>query len=157
MTFLLKRMGWRVTALYLAMITLVAVVLGLFTDWFFSRIAPLGTSHLHHHAAATSYWQIVMAVALLLLVLWQLFLSRWFRALLRRGKNGFTTVAVPDMSCMVCQRKIHDKLSSLPGLAEVTVDLDRKEVCFADGQQREQVVTELQRLGYHPLEKGPKG
>ena len=57
------------------------------------------------------------------------------------------------MSCRVCQRKIHDRLTSLPGLNDLTVDLDRKEVCFPDGRQRQLVLEELQRLGYHPKEE----
>lgn len=152
-TFLLRRMGWKITTLYLAMISLVAVALGLFTDWFFSRSAVGDALHLHHHSAGQSWWEIALAVVLLALVLWQIYFLRWFRGTTGGERQGETTVLVPDMSCRVCQRKIHDRLTSLPGLNDLTVDLDRKEVCFPDGRQRQLVLEELQRLGYHPKEE----
>lgn len=153
MTFIVRRMGARVTLIYLSAIIFVSVLLGMITDAFFSANPGALAVHAHHHPEAIPLWTLVLAVVMLAWIIWQQpLVSNLVKRLFRRSgaRAADCSVQVPDMTCMVCERKIRTRLSQLPGLEGVMVELAGKRVVFSQAEQRETVFRELQKLGYHP-------
>jgi uncharacterized membrane protein YraQ (UPF0718 family) len=159
LTFILKRLGGRVTLVYLGTIVTVSVLLGVLTDAFFAARGGHPAAHAHHvHPGAPALWTLVLAIGLLA---WTVWLMRPFAPLVRflrarrRGSGPANSVSVPDMTCMVCERKIRDHFSRVPELLGVEVNLPGKKVLFRREEQREAVCGELKKLGYHPGEQAP--
>ncbi len=156
LAFVFKRMGARVTLIYLGSLSAVTLLMGLMTDALFSGIGHSAIlQHLHRHEHGVSPWGLGIAAAMLLLMLWQLgpWTRLWTWLFSSREENHQPlAVHVPDMSCQICEEKIRQRFSQTVGLESVRVDLDKKKVRFGQESLRQTVCRELEQMGYHPEE-----
>lgn len=109
----------------------------------------------HQHNEMLPYWvQITSSVALALLIL-NAFRLRYWPA---KNSSNFTitaddleikTVTVLGMNCNHCKAKVEDNLRKLPGIKDITVDLQREQaIITAKKVNLELIKTTVEGLGY---------
>ena len=63
------------------------------------------------------------------------------------------TLKINGMSCGHCTDSVKKALEVIPGLSQITVDLDGKEACFKnDGAAREDIRAAINGIGFEPEE-----
>jgi copper chaperone len=63
------------------------------------------------------------------------------------------TLKINGMSCGHCTGSVKKALESIPGLSQVTVDLDEKKASFNnDGAAREEIRAAVSGIGFEPEE-----
>jgi uncharacterized membrane protein YraQ (UPF0718 family)/copper chaperone CopZ len=153
-SFLFKKMGAKITAIYIASIVVVSVGSGLIFDWIW-RSQDSVTGHVHGSTHLPYFIQYGSAVAMLLVFINVRFdLLRRFAKLRKRGefemsKNTFN-INVPDMTCRHCEMKITEAVKSLPGIQSVSIDLNAHLVAVEADVDRQVIVDRIKAEGYNP-------
>ena len=154
-SFLYKRMGAKITALYILSIVVVSVAAGLLFDWIWQTMGMNvgliieGGAHLPHLIKHLS------AIALLIIFITGKYdFSKFFPRLKtgrgdKMSKNIFK-IKVPDMTCQHCKMKIDNALRSLPEIQSVTIDLIAKEVEVESVLDRQRIIKRIKEEGYNP-------
>jgi len=63
------------------------------------------------------------------------------------------TLEINGMSCEHCTRSVKKTLESIPGLSQITVDLNKKKASFNnDGTARKDIRAAVSALGFEPEE-----
>jgi uncharacterized protein len=154
-SFVYKKMGRKVAALYVISIIIVSVVTGLIFDAVMlggeTEMGPiaLGGAHLPH------YIELLCALVMALVFLNAKYdFSRTITMFIRRNENmeGRTihTIKVPDMTCRHCQMKISNALQEIPEIKSVSIDLGKQEVSVESSLLRETIVERIKQEGYKP-------
>jgi len=157
-TVILKMLGKRALAVYLALIVLGSLVAGWGADALFAAfpawVPPPVEAAAHHHAAGLSLLEKASGVLLALLVLFHLVKP----LLARLGRKGETDMAsklqlkVSDMTCQHCVRTITGAVCKLPGVKDVSADPATKLVSveLEEGTDEKAVQKAILEAGYHP-------
>jgi len=154
-SFLFKRMGVKITALYILSIVVVSVASGLLFDWIWQTmemnvgLITEGGAHLPHLIKHIS------AIALLVIFITGKYdFSKFFAWLKtdRRDKmsGNIFKINVPDMTCQHCKMKIDNALRSVPEIQSVTIDLSAREVEVKSVLDRQLIIKRIKEEGYHP-------
>jgi copper chaperone CopZ len=153
-SFLFKKMGARITAIYITSIVVVSVVSGLLFDWIWQNMGlELGTvteggTHLPH------FIKYLSAAAMLIIFingkfdLFKFFVK--FRTDTGDKDKMVYKINVPDMNCQHCKMKITSVLKNLPEIQSVSIDLAAREVEVESSLDRQQVIHHIKEEGYHP-------
>ncbi len=155
-SFLFKRMGAKITALYILSIVVVSVAAGLLFDWIWQTMEMNvgliieGGAHLPHLIKHLS------AIALLIIfIIGKYDFSKFFARFRtdsgdKMSKNIFK-IKVPDMTCRHCKMKIDNALRSVPEIQSVFIDLNTKEVEVESVLDRQLVIKRIKEEGYNPV------
>ncbi|MCI0471225.1 MAG: SO_0444 family Cu/Zn efflux transporter [Candidatus Aminicenantes bacterium] len=148
-SFVYKRMGKRITALYILSIIIVSVATGLIFDWIW-RHSPgdmgfitAGDRFIPHAL------KILSAVALLLIIINSKYNLRRFRKV---SKQNLYKIKIPDMTCQHCKMRISEALQSIPGVKSVFIDLNNKEVTVEGAVDKNLILERIREEGYTPEE-----
>jgi uncharacterized membrane protein YraQ (UPF0718 family)/copper chaperone CopZ len=153
-SFLFKKMGAKITAIYIASIAVVSVGSGLIFDWIWQSLDPM-VGHVHGGTHLPGFIRYGSAAAMLLVFINVRFdLIRRIAGPGKRGeyevsKNTFN-INVPDMTCRHCEMKITDAVKSLPGIQSVSIDLNNHLVAVEADVERQVIVDRIKAEGYHP-------
>ncbi len=154
-SFLFKKMGARITAIYIGSIVVVSVATGVLFDWLWQRmglsveLVTEGGLHLPH-------WLLNICGIIMLLVFingkYDLF--RLVSKLLPKKESAMDknlyTIKVPDMTCQHCKMKITEALKALPEIDSVSVDLGARSVAVETGADKQFILDKITSEGYHP-------
>jgi uncharacterized membrane protein YraQ (UPF0718 family)/copper chaperone CopZ len=111
------------------------------------------TSH-HHEDMLPGWIQITSSIALTLLILNAFRLRYWpsrskLQSTATPGAMEVKTVAVLGMNCNHCRAKVEDNLRKLPGIKDITVDLQREQaIITAPKVNLELIKATIEGLGY---------
>ncbi len=65
------------------------------------------------------------------------------------------TFTVPDMNCKHCQATVAKALNEIPGITNVEISLDDRQVKVNGDVDRETVEKKIKEAGFNPAECGP--
>lgn len=159
-SFLFKKMGAKITAIYIASIIVVSVGSGLIFDWIWRSLDTVSGHTAHHGGSHLPHIiQYGSAVAMLLIFInvkfdMVKFFAKLFTKLRKPGeyemsKNIFN-INVPDMTCRHCEMKITEAVKSLPGIQSVSIDLSTHLVAVEADVDRQVIVDRIRAEGYNP-------
>lgn len=153
-SFLYKKMGARITVIYITSIVVVSVASGLLFDWIWQSMGlevgavTQGGTHLPHHLKHLS--------AILLLIIFITGKIDFFKFFAKfRSQRGDKDkmkykIKVPDMNCQHCKMKITGALENLPEIRSVSIDLAAREVEVESDLPIGQVMEKIRSEGYNP-------
>jgi len=148
LSFVYKRLGKKVAAIYLISIVLTSIGLGLIFDLITTGFRVLPVSGHVHASDDTGLITLISGVGLLVL----LFNSRYDLTGLLSGRkrNKMEKITVSDMTCNHCKMTIISKLKAIPEIGNLEVLVDKKEVRFDGTAGREQIKALIREAGFKP-------
>lgn len=155
-SFLVKRMGMKITAIYVATIVVVSVGTGLLFDWIWQSMGlSIGAISAGHGGHLMHIVEYVSAVLLVLVFLYSRYdFSKIFTKLGLKKEDTMSknriTVTVPDMTCQHCKMKITQALDGMPEVESVSVDLDARHIFVETDSERQLIIDRIKQEGYHP-------
>lgn len=157
-SFLYKKMGAKITAVYILSIVAVSIVSGLLFDWIWREmdlsvgLVAKGGAHLPHIVQYACG-----AFMLIVLVTGKYDFSKLL-AIFRKKKedtmSNIYRIDVPDMTCQHCKMKITEALNSLPDIQSVSIDLNAHRVDVETDGDKQVILDRLISEGYHPTAQG---
>jgi len=140
--FIGQKLGKKSLFIYLFSIILISLGMGIIFDGIWNmmgRNPELITSRGEYLPYPV---KLLSALVLLFLLLRT---PRWGR---KKKMEMKYTVKVPDMHCRHCKFTIEEKISSLPGVKRVVVDLEEKKVMVDGDVRREDIKRAVEEAGY---------
>jgi uncharacterized membrane protein YraQ (UPF0718 family)/copper chaperone CopZ len=155
-SFLFKRIGAKITALYIFSIVVVSVATGLLFDWIWQSMKmnvgfiTEGGAHLPHMI------KFISAIVLLIIFVtgkydFSKFFARFRTDSGEKMSQNVFKIKVPDMTCQHCKMKIGNALQSVPEIQSVSIDLNTKEVVVESALDRNLVLEKIKQEGYKPV------
>ncbi|MCP5106737.1 MAG: hypothetical protein GY950_25355, partial [bacterium] len=151
-SFLYKKMGAKITVIYILSIVVVAVGSGLLFDWIWrsadmtSGIVTEGGTHLPH-----IFKYICAGTMALIFINTKYDLVKFFSRFKRGGGDimgeQLHTVSVPDMTCQHCKMTITKALGELPEIQSVSIDLNSRQVAVETAADRQVIVNKIKEAG----------
>lgn len=146
-SFVYKRMGKRVTALYILSIIVVSIAAGLIFDLIWKSSSP-DMGFITAGGKFIPYpLKIVSALALLLIFINSKYDLRRIR---KMSKKNLYKIKVPDMTCQHCKMRISEALQSMPEVKSVLIDLNSKEVAVESAVEKGLILQRIKEEGYNP-------
>ena len=147
-----RTMGRRSAAMYVASISIGAILFGLMIDYLLPRTlftGAMGTmTHACHHELPI-FATICSGILLILLLI--AFIPPMFR---KRAKvddsESATLYRIKGMTCPHCQASVERNLSKLPGVESVTVDLAGGTATVSGKHDREAAIALIRDIGFEP-------
>jgi len=143
LSFVWGKLGKKTLVLYLGSIIVWSLFFGLLIDvlWELSgkSFALLG----HQHDLLPAWLKIPSAILLIALLV-RVYLPKKTHVI----SDGSSEFMVEDMNCEHCRKTISAALTSVEGITEFAVDLDKKSVSIAGSVQPETVVAAIRGAGY---------
>ncbi len=147
-SFVWKKMGKRVTLIYVLSIVVVAVVTGLIFDLLLIKVGvDVGFITPGEKFLPSSIKLLSAAVMIFILINTRYDLGRWRQKV---SEKSFHKIKVPDMTCRHCEMKISEALEALPEVRSVSINLDSKEVAVEAVADRSLILERIRKEGYHP-------
>ena len=146
-SFVYKRMGKKITFLYILSIIAVSVAAGLFFDLILIR----GKLNLGFISGGGKFLpQSIKVLSAVVLVF--IFINSKFDLWRPKMKENKKTLnlKVPDMTCQHCKVKITDALNSIPDVKSVSIDLKTKEVMVETEADKKTIIDKIKKEGYNP-------
>lgn len=149
----MKIVGKKSTAIYLATIALVALGLGFLLNSISSTYGIDKVIMHHEHGILPEWSKIVGSVVILTMIAWYYFnlkvLSRW-RVYGTKEGEAMVRLNVNGMTCMHCAGNVKKAVESVEGTSNVNVDLDDKAVKFDinDSDLVDEVKKRINDAGY---------
>lgn len=151
-----SKMGKRFVAIYLAVMTIGAVLAGLLLNATFRLVAGgmPDLTHLHHHEAASPLMQVWVYLFLTILGLSlfrKLFPKLWYRMTARKtapAADGALIFGVEGMTCSHCVAHVKEALQSVPGVETVEVELNAKQARVRGDASEEALREAVKEAGY---------
>lgn len=157
-SFIYKRMGARITGIYIFSIVVTAVASGLIFDAVWKKMGVdsaaliMGSGHNH----AFHLFKYGCAVLLALIFLTGKFDTGKLMAILQKKRGSSMTqqitINVPDMNCQHCKMKISQALGATPEIESHSIDLSTRSVTVQTQAERRFVLERIIAEGYHPVE-----
>lgn len=153
-----KTQGRRATAVYVAAVTLTAIVFGLLIDlvmpaeWFVLPAAVAGAFHAH---AEFSIFEVACTVLLAGLLVVSPFISRRNNSAHNINNTedmGTITIKVEGMSCPHCKKRVEEVALSIAGTESATVDLSKGLLTVTGTPDRQAIVKAVELAGYNPVD-----
>ena len=145
--------GKKSTALYLASISIAALVMGYLFNLLIGRIGMETILQTHQHEMLPSWlkWSgVVILTVMFFYYYWNLKIKKYF--LKKKGdlKVPHLILDVKGMTCMHCAGSVKGAVGSVEGTSDVHIDLDSGRVTFklANPEQLEQVKIRIKDAGY---------
>ncbi|MFC2155855.1 permease [Acidobacteriota bacterium] len=147
MSFVYKRMGKKVTLLYILSIVVVSVATGLIFDLIWKSSA-VDIGFITAGGEFLPYpLKIISALALIVVF----FNSKYdLRRIVKMSKENLFKIKVPDMTCQHCKMTISEALKSMPEVKSVHIDLNSKEVAVESDVDQSLILNRIKEEGYHP-------
>ncbi len=145
--------GKKSTALYLASISIAALVMGYLFNLLIGRIGMETILQTHQHEMLP-HWLKWTGVGILSIMFLIYYWNRKFKKLFTKEKGEINVshlvLDVKGMTCMHCAGSVKGAVESVEGVSDVNIDLDNGKVDFelADPEQLEQVKTRIKDAGY---------
>ncbi len=153
MSFVWKRMGAKLTILYILSITATAVGFGLLFDLFWTP-TPRDMEFISSGGEfIPASLKIISAIAMVVILINSKFnLGRYLN--MSKEKENVHKIKIPDMTCQHCKMTITKSLEELPGVRSIRIDLVSKEadIEVEPGLDRQKVLEKIKSEGYHPEE-----
>ena len=145
--------GKKSTALYLASISLAALVMGYLFNLLIGQIGMETILQTHQHDMLPGWlrWSgVIILSAMFLYYYWNLKLKKIFTKKKGEIKVSHLILDVKGMTCMHCAGSVKSAVEAVEGVQDVTIDLDNGKVGFelADPEQIEQVKANIKDAGY---------
>lgn len=151
LTIILKVLGKKITALYVLVISIIAIIAGLILDKIF-EIFPVNQSqilhHIHEHGGLINQqlqWILATIFAILLVAsLYRKFILSKIKS--KEKHMDSTTVKIGGMTCNHCVMNVKKAISSVEGVNDVEVNLEQGEAYIKgdfDIKKIEKAVTEI--------------
>lgn len=149
-SFVYKKMGKKITLLYIFSIIVVSLVAGILFDLILiNRKIDTGFITAGGRVLPETL-KIISAVILVLIFLNSKFNFWRFRV---KGDKNVYRIKVPDMTCENCKQKINNALSNIPEVKSIFIDLNTKEVTVESDINREIIIKKIKQEGYTPETK----
>jgi copper chaperone CopZ len=146
-SFVYKRMGKKITVLYIVAIILVSVFFGLVFDMMVLKNG-INLEFITAGGRFLPYWfKILAGVVLVIIFLNTKFDLGRFRM---KEKSHLQRIIVPDMTCQHCKMKITEALQTIPEVKKVDINLNKKEVAVNNEASRKVIIAKIRKEGYHP-------
>jgi uncharacterized membrane protein YraQ (UPF0718 family)/copper chaperone CopZ len=153
-SFLTKKMGAKITALYIISIITVSVLCGLLFDW----IWQIFTLNLDSTIAGGTHLPMFIKYASALLMAGILIFSKldsikkyFSRNKTRRDSTRpVIEIVVPDMTCQHCQVKLTKALQGIPEIETLSVDLSKKRIEIQGNLEKSFIIQKIKNEGYNP-------
>ncbi|MBN2038308.1 MAG: SO_0444 family Cu/Zn efflux transporter [Chitinispirillaceae bacterium] len=163
-TLIASEMGRRVLAIYLGVISIMAIVNGTVLNVIYRLTdAPLPTmsvSHLHH-MDEINYFALILTILFTLIFAASLYrrtkerllayiVSRKKRAAAASGVHppSETTLAIEGMTCNKCRNKVTLALRAVPGVSEVEVEVKSGSAKIQGTAVKQELVQAVEKAGY---------
>ncbi len=153
-SFLYKKMGAKITAIYILSIVTVSVASGLLFDWIWRNsevgvgLVTEGGAHLPHII------QYVCGAAMVIIFAAGKYdfskLIAKFRKKKEDSMSNIYHIDVPDMLCQHCKMKITEAINSLPDIQSLSIDLGARKLEVETGIDQQIILDRLVSEGYHP-------
>lgn len=145
--------GKKSTALYLASISLAALVMGYLFNLLIGQIGMETILQTHQHDMLPGWlrWSgVIILSAMFLYYYWNLKLKKIFTKKKGEIKVSHLILDVKGMTCMHCVGSVKSAVEAVEGVQDVTIDLDNGKVSFelADPEQIGQVKANIKDAGY---------
>lgn len=158
-SFLYKKMGAKITAIYILSIVAVSVASGLLFDWIWRNtdvgvgLVTEGGAHLPHII------QYVCGAAMVIIFATGKYdfskLIAKFRKKREDTMGNIYHIDVPDMTCQHCKMKITEAINSLPDIQSLSIDLDARKLAVETDIDQQIILDRLTSEGYHPAAARP--
>ncbi len=145
--------GKKSTALYLASISIAALVMGYLFNLLIGQIGMETILHTHQHEMLPPWlkWSGVVILSIMFLIYyWNMKFKKLFVKTRGEIKVSHLIIDVKGMTCMHCAGSVKNAVESVEGASEVSVDLDNGKVDFKleNPEQLENVKTKIKDAGY---------
>ena len=147
-SFVYKRMGKKITALYIISIVVVSLTSGLIFDLIW-KSTPMDMGLITAGGKfIPQFIKIASAIALLILLINSKYdLRRLFR---KMSKENRYKISVPDMTCRHCKMRITEALQGMADVKSVVIDLNKKEVAVESTIDENLILERIKKEGYTP-------
>ncbi len=155
-------LGKRILAVYLAVISIGAVLSGLVLNMLYAATDFSHALHFHEHDAfnyTTFAFSLVFLILLLLSLIrkwmpgvWRVFTAPFRRTSVIETAGDETVIRVEGMTCNHCAGNVREAIDGVEGVREVTVDLTGKSARIKGDFNVAEVVNAIESAGYktHP-------
>jgi uncharacterized membrane protein YraQ (UPF0718 family)/copper chaperone CopZ len=152
-SFMYKRMGKKLTVIYLISIIVISVISGVIFDLFFT--VSIISHHHQHTAIVPESLKIISALIMIVLFINAKYpLVSFFRKAKPTGKNtAVITILVPAMSCSQCEQKLISTLNSIPEITHTHIDLKGKTITVTSSLHPDEIIKAINQVGYQASEK----
>ncbi|MCP4221606.1 MAG: hypothetical protein GY765_43680, partial [bacterium] len=155
-SFLFKKMGAKITAIYIFSIALVSVASGLLFDYMWANW-HMKFSHTAAHAGHGEHTNIFGLVSAVVMTI--VFINCKFDIFKFIGKlwnkeqtmENVVKVNVPDMTCQHCKMKIENLLGNDPKIESVSIDLGNRDVQIQTTLPKQAILDIIKAEGYNPV------
>jgi copper chaperone CopZ len=147
-SFVYKRMGKKIAALYILSIIVVSLATGLIFDLILAS-TPINIGLITAGGEfIPDFIKISSAVALLIILINSKY-DLW-RIIGKMNKKNQFKMSVPDMTCQHCKMRITVALQSMPDVKSVVIDLNKKEVAVESTIDKNLILNRIKEEGYSP-------
>jgi uncharacterized protein len=144
-------MGWRVLALYLSSIAVLAIAFGLGLDYIVAHTGySMGMVMDHQHAMAPNWLSWLTAGLLAFFMMWHFidWITLRFAGGSKLDEKGLD-IQVEGMNCTHCVHTVTDSLKKVPGVANVNVTLATGQAHVeGEGLSRDELARAIEGVGY---------
>jgi len=148
LSFVYKKLGKKIAAIYLISIIATSVLLGIVFDLFIGEFNFSGSILRSHSERSLGAIQLISGVLLIII-----FLNGKFNiisGITEQTGVGMEKIKVKDISCNHCKMTLTKMLKGVEGIGNMTVLIDEKEVRFDGDVNLEIVKAKIKEAGFNP-------
>ena len=146
LSFVRSKLGKRAFYLYLIAIVAVSLLAGVIFNWIWKAMGADLSLIAPHGEQLPLAIRIISGVILLLLIL------KGFVKIKEKDKTAEMKLElhVPDMNCNHCKKTVENALNSMPSVARVAINLEKRTVGVEGDVRVEQIVNAVREAGFSP-------
>lgn len=149
LSFVTRRLGKKVAAIYLVTIIITSVGLGILFDLLAPGVTGMAAGVHVHAEDDTGLIKLISGFLMLLILLnSRIDLARIFRK--GKGAPHMEVIKVNDISCNHCRMTLMKSLKEIPGIGTLDVRVDEKSVVYDGDAAPELIREEIRKAGYTP-------
>lgn len=155
-SFIYKRMGAKIAAIYIFSIAAVSIATGILFDWVWQTMdlnVGLMTGDGHDHMSRHPLMFLSAILLTIVFITGKFDVSKILSKFKTKGETmapNTLKIRVPDMTCQHCKMKIDNTLQRIPGITSIYIDLAAREVEVQTELDRQVVLDKIKAEGYNP-------